>query len=200
MGKIEQNKEKKRRAILQAAQEVFLSEGFVQAGMDKIAAQAQVTKQTVYRYFPSKTELFKATLQYMGESSEPDVMAHLTDPDTEQALHNFALGFLRFHMTDVHLATFRLLVAEGGKAPEMTATFREVGPDDTSARLEAFFRERMGLSNAGRVVRLWTGMLLSLRGGVLMGMARPDDAEIEQHARSATEFMLAAVAAERAGN
>ncbi len=33
-----------------------------------------------------------------------------------------------------------------------------------------------------------------------MGMARPDDAEIEQHARSATEFMLAAVAAERAGN
>ncbi|WP_315983576.1 helix-turn-helix domain-containing protein [Aliamphritea spongicola] len=53
---------------MQAAQEVFLSEGFVQAGMDKIAAQAQVTKQTVYRYFPSKTELFKATLQYMGKA------------------------------------------------------------------------------------------------------------------------------------
>ncbi len=197
MSKIEQNKEKKRRAILQAAQQVFLAEGFVQAGMDKIASLAQVTKQTVYRYYPSKEALFRATLVEMGGNTGRDFIRHLQDEDTEQALHKFALGFVRFHMTDEHLATFRLLVAEAGKAPGMAASFREVGPDDTTAKLQVFFSERLGLKDAEIVIRLWTGMLLSVRGGVLMGMVSPDDAQLEEHARDATAFMLAAIAGER---
>ncbi len=44
--------------ILQAAEEVFVREGYTQATMDDIAAEAQFSKATIYRYFQSKKELF----------------------------------------------------------------------------------------------------------------------------------------------
>ncbi len=77
MSKIEQNREKKRRAILEAAKENFLSEGYVLANMDKISAHAGMTKQTVYRYFPSKAALFEATLRQIGENMDGGFVTHL---------------------------------------------------------------------------------------------------------------------------
>ncbi|MEM9633327.1 MAG: TetR/AcrR family transcriptional regulator [Pseudomonadota bacterium] len=196
MGKIEEKKERKRRAIMSAARDVFRSEGFVLANMDRIAAEAQVTKQTVYRYFPSKIELFEATLKFMGESSEEHFMKHLENPDTRKALHEFARGFVQFHLSEEHLETFRLLVAESGKAPEITKAFFSVGPEDTGARLSRFFSERLGLSEPDKPMRLWTAMLLALRDGVLLGRARPTAREIEEHARTATDFLLAGISFE----
>lgn len=44
--------------ILKAAEEVFIRSGYTQASMDEIAAEAQFSKATIYRYFQSKKELF----------------------------------------------------------------------------------------------------------------------------------------------
>src|SRR6266536_2520317 len=49
---------KKPRAILDAATEVFLQKGYLATNMDEIAALAAVSKQTVYKNFPSKETLF----------------------------------------------------------------------------------------------------------------------------------------------
>lgn len=193
MGKIEQNKERKRRAILDAAQTAFLSEGYVLASMDRIAAQAQVTKQTVYRYFPSKIDLFQATLRHMGESSEKSFLCHLENPDTKEALCGFAVGFIQAHLTKEHLDTFRLLVAESAKAPEITSTFFSVGPDETGLKLSEFFSERLGMDEPETAIRLWTAMLFAFRNGVLVGMARPSDQDIEDHAKASTEFLFAGI-------
>lgn len=193
MSKVEQNKEKKRQAILQAAQDVFLTEGYVLASMDSIAAQAQVTKQTIYRYYPSKVELFKATLQHMGKSSEVSFLDHLQDPNTKKALRKFAKGFILAHLSKEHLATYRLLVAESGKAPEITSSFFAVGPDETDAKLSKFFAERLGIKNVETTVQLWTAMLLSHRQSVLIGMKRPSNQQIEKYAKETTDFLLAAI-------
>jgi len=193
MSKIEQNKERKRQAILQAAQDVFLSEGYELSSMDRIASQAQVTKQTIYRYFSSKVDLFKATLEQMGESSELGFLASLQEPDTKEALYKFARGFIRAHLSDEHLAIFRLLVAESAKSPEITSSFFAVGPDETDAELAEFFAERLGIKNVETTVQLWTAMLLAHRAAVLIGMQRLSDQQIEEHARDATNFLLAAI-------
>lgn len=193
MSKIEQNKENKKRAILQASQDVFLSDGYELASMDRIAAQAQVTKQTVYRYYPSKVDLFKATLQQMGESSVASYLAHLQESDTKKALYKFAKGFIHAHLSAEHLATFKLLVSESAKAPEITSSFFAVGPDETDVKLSDFFLERLGIKNAETTVQLWTSMLLAHRASVLIGIKRPSDRQIEKHARDATDFLLTAV-------
>ena len=193
MGKIEQNKERKKSAILAAAQDIFLSEGYVLTSMDKVAAEAQVTKQTVYRYFSSKADLFQATLKQMGKSESEEAFIHLKNPDTQKALLGFAGDFIRFHLSDKHIATFRLLVAEGGKAPDIACSFLSVGPNDTEAALTAFFSERLNIEEPESIIRLWTGMLLEPRAGVLIGMEKPGKQQIDSHAEAATDFLLAAV-------
>ncbi|WP_434529468.1 TetR/AcrR family transcriptional regulator [Vibrio sp. K4] len=193
MSKIEQNREKKRRAILEAAKENFLSEGYVLANMDKISAQAGMTKQTVYRYFPSKAALFEATLRQIGEDMDGGFITHLQKDDLREALNSFGEHFVSFHLSDEHLATFRLLIAESAKAPEITTIFREVGPDDTDAKLTQFFQDRFDIKEPETQIRLWTGMLLSIRSGVLMGMEKPTQAEITEHVQEVTEFLLAAI-------
>ena len=49
---------RKRRAIVEAATEVFLDNGYRGASMDAIAARAQVSKQTVYKHVADKERLF----------------------------------------------------------------------------------------------------------------------------------------------
>lgn len=193
MGKIEQNKEKKRQAILTSAQEIFLSEGYVLASMDKIAANAKMTKQTVYRYFPSKVDLFQATLRQIGKSVDNRFLRHLQDENTKKALLGFAKEFLYFHLSPEHLSIFRLLVAESAKAPEIIDSFLSVRSDNTNMELTTFFSQRLKIQDTESIIRLWTGMLLSLRSEVLMGMENPSQQQIETHAETATEFLLSAI-------
>ncbi|WP_375749215.1 TetR/AcrR family transcriptional regulator [Vibrio sp. HN007] len=193
MGKIEQKKELKRQTILAAAQEVFLSEGYELASMDKIASLAQMTKQTLYRYFPSKIELFQATLEKMGGDIDESFLTYLQNPAPKEALLGFAKAFIAFHLSEEHIATYRLLVTEGKKAPEIVDCFMSAGPNSTDEKLTQFFRERLDIDDCESVIDLWTGMLLSIRAGVLIGKVHPTQEQIEQHAVNATEFLLAAI-------
>jgi TetR/AcrR family transcriptional regulator len=45
-------------SILEAAQRVFFSKGYLKSTMDEIALEAEVTKPTVYLYFKAKDDLF----------------------------------------------------------------------------------------------------------------------------------------------
>ena len=49
--------------IVEAALEVFAERGFSAARLDDVAARAGISKGTLYLYFPSKEELFKAVVR-----------------------------------------------------------------------------------------------------------------------------------------
>jgi AcrR family transcriptional regulator len=55
--------DERREMILDAALEVFAQGGFQDADVDEIAQVAQVGKGTVYRYYPSKRELYMAVVE-----------------------------------------------------------------------------------------------------------------------------------------
>ncbi len=194
MSKIEQNKEKKRQAILKAAKQNFLADGYTLANMDKIASEAKMTKQTVYRYFSSKADLFKATLAQMGSHYDDKSVINLAHADTKTALLGFAIDYIHFHLSEEHIATFRLLVSESNKVPELSESFISVGPNDTEALLSQFFGERFELKETEVSINLWLAMLLSPRGSVLMGMPIPNVDEIEKHAADSTNFLMSALA------
>ena len=61
--------DRKRAAILDAAVAEFRRSGFETTSMDRIAAQAGVSKRTVYNHFPSKEALFAQILERLWESS-----------------------------------------------------------------------------------------------------------------------------------
>ncbi|MGO9780799.1 MAG: helix-turn-helix domain-containing protein, partial [Streptosporangiaceae bacterium] len=50
----------RRRQLLGAAQEVFVSQGYHAAAMDEIAERAGISKPVLYQHFPSKLELYLA--------------------------------------------------------------------------------------------------------------------------------------------
>lgn len=56
-----------REKILITAHDLFYSSGFKATGIDKIIKQANVTKVTFYRHFPSKSVLIIAYLNYRHE-------------------------------------------------------------------------------------------------------------------------------------
>ena len=190
MSRMEQKKEQKRNAILKAAREIFLSEGYVKAGMDKIADKARVTKQTVYRYFPSKEVLFEETLRSYKDRAGGKCFDQLCKPDTKDALYGFAVEFIQSHLSEEHLAIFRLLISESGKAPELTRRFFAVGPREMEGNLDAFFRDRFQMEETGHPICVWTGMLLTFRTRVLMGFDPPTRREIEAYAEKTTAFFL----------
>src|SRR5437868_14791177 len=52
----------RRRQLLDAALEVFVSQGYHAAAMDDIAERAGVSKPVLYQHFPGKLELYLALL------------------------------------------------------------------------------------------------------------------------------------------
>ncbi|WP_207263770.1 TetR/AcrR family transcriptional regulator [Desulfovibrio sp. Huiquan2017] len=192
MKKMEVKREKNRAAILTAAREVFRSEGYVGAGMDRIAQLAGVTKQTVYRYFASKEVLYQASLAARHQDRKDGFLDALDLPDAREGLARFAEGFLRVHMAEDHLASVRLLLSEGPTAPEMTRAYYAVGPKLTEARLIGFLRERLGFEDPEYGVRLLLGGLLSLRMHVLVGLVPlPGPEQQREHARRIVDVFLA---------
>lgn len=191
MGRMERKREQKRADILKAALDVFLSEGYLGAGMDRIAERAGVTKQTVYRYFDSKERLFREALEALRESNPSHFADELDRPDAREALTRFAVGFLGVHLSETHLAGIRLLVAEGPEAPEMTRAFFAVGQERTTAALTRFLRDRLGADDPEYAVRFLLGALLSLRMSVLVGLVPPPSPEaVAEHARRTVRQFL----------
>jgi TetR/AcrR family transcriptional repressor of mexJK operon len=67
--------ERKRAAIVDAARQLFLANGYAQTSMDKVAEKAEVAITTVYRHFNNKDDLFSAVMQMACEMVAPEFLA-----------------------------------------------------------------------------------------------------------------------------
>lgn len=89
-----QKKLESRRRILEAARDIFFSDGFMNANLDDVAHRAGVAKGTLYRYFDNKGDLYVAVLAENGEifakkMRESVAEADLTPPDLIRRLGRF---------------------------------------------------------------------------------------------------------------
>ena len=67
-------KDQRIQSILEAAEKVFFSKGYLKTTMDEIAFEAQISKPTIYQYFNTKEELYSSLmlpfLQEFGSQME----------------------------------------------------------------------------------------------------------------------------------
>ncbi|MEZ5945177.1 MAG: TetR/AcrR family transcriptional regulator [Planctomycetaceae bacterium] len=61
------NKSDARQRIVETAERLFYAEGVRSVGIDRVIAEAEVAKMTLYNHFPSKDDLILAVLQYREE-------------------------------------------------------------------------------------------------------------------------------------
>jgi AcrR family transcriptional regulator len=118
MGRLErqqQAREATRRAILDAALELFVKDGYAQVSIRKIAARIEYSPGAIYSYFPSKDDIFFALAeegfrllgarQLVGEQSDGiegvrQTAWHLYQFSKDQPQY-FALVFLDRHVPRV---------------------------------------------------------------------------------------------------
>lgn len=134
----ERRKESRPAELLSAALEIFVEKGYAATRLDDVAGRAGVSKGTLYLYYPSKEELFKAVVR---EAIVTKIDAYRREVETSQAasgelLRNFFDAWWeQFGATDL-AGIIKLIVAEAGNFPEVARFFQDevVAPNDALLR------------------------------------------------------------------
>jgi TetR/AcrR family transcriptional repressor of mexJK operon len=131
----------KREAILAAAKKLFPEHGFDGVSMDAIAAEAGVSKLTVYSHFKDKEALFSETVRAKCEEQLPAqlFLADLSGPLHKQ-LRSIAQGFFSLIMSDVAIAMHRMIHAQAGHDKRLAQLFWEAGPQRIQDGFAEFLR------------------------------------------------------------
>jgi AcrR family transcriptional regulator len=90
----QRQRERTRQAIQDAATRLFLDSGFHAVGVDEIAAVAQVSKRTLFKYFPSKEDLVIGSFADHAEESATVVAGCGASAGPLAALHEHFLDGL----------------------------------------------------------------------------------------------------------
>lgn len=119
----------KRAAILDAAKRLFVSQGFERVSMDQIAAEAGVSKLTVYSHFGDKESLFAEAVRAHCEQGMPTSL-FVAEPEVPVRERLTAIGtaFFSMIMTPEAIAGHRILCSPQVATSSMPAVFWEAGP------------------------------------------------------------------------
>lgn len=130
------------RRILMAAREHFYAHGFERANIDAIAADAGVSKMTVYSHFASKEGLFEAVVgdRTEGVVAAPSGMPALDPHHPESALKAIGTHFIALMRDETVLGQFRTMYGAAGKQPEACAAFFRQGADRLIGELATYLR------------------------------------------------------------
>lgn len=198
---------RKRRAILEAATEVFLKGGYLGTNMDEIAALSGVSKQTVYKHFASKEALFVEIVTTMtgaaGDLVYDDQPVLPEDGDVAAYLRDYALGQLTVVLTPRLMQLRRLVIGEVNRFPDLARVLYEGGPQRAISLLAAIFTdlaERGLLTIEDPIVAAthfnWLIMADPLNRAMLLGDdAIPLPEELRRHVAEGVRIFLAAYGA-----
>lgn len=189
MSVAEQKYQKKQQTILTAAERLFLEQGYGATTMDAIAQAAQVTKQTVYRYFASKKLLFTTLIQ---QDSRDTSTFRFGSGTVRQELQRYGEAFVTFHMAPKRLGLYRIMLGESKAHPEIAEVFRQQAQPMWQPVLVRFLQERMAFSEkAEQYGKMFNALLLHNRSAILMGLSEiPGSESIRDQVQLATGLFL----------
>ena len=145
----------KLRAILDAAKRAIVRDGVSAISIDAIAADAGVSRQTVYNHLGDKEQLVIAVIRDVTARSSAALMAAIaTFPDKpddlEEALTSFAVRLLDPCMCDIDGRALRwLLERESQRYPELLQAWQAYGPGQDWPVIAGCFARLAGAPSAG---------------------------------------------------
>ncbi|MDH5183068.1 MAG: TetR/AcrR family transcriptional regulator, partial [Gammaproteobacteria bacterium] len=157
--------------------------------MDAVAIQAGVTKQTVYRYYPSKETLFVAVMEKIRTEEAPPY--DFGSGNLTQELRNFGKQLLAFHLTPSALGVYKMMLTEGGQE-NLLKPFMDAGPTRVMQPLMAFLQQRCeALDDVAFHAQMFATMILSPRNQRMMSSKEPiNKAAQEKHVHKVVQLFL----------
>lgn len=154
----------KQEAILQGAMRVFLRSGYAGTSMDRVAAEAGVSKQTIYSHFQDKEGLFTALMERMTIRRFQSVlgMARLQG-EPEQLMRQFAEVFLNKIADADYVAWLRLIIAESARFPDLAQLYGRTVIQQGRQLVTAYFQQHpeLGFTDAAATAHIFVGALVS---------------------------------------
>ncbi|MDB5743334.1 MAG: transcriptional regulator, TetR family [Polaromonas sp.] len=123
----ERRKEARPGELLKAALELFVEKGFAATRVEEVAARAGVSKGTLFLYFPSKEELFKAVVR-------ENITTHFKEVNAEfDAFEGTTLDMIGFCMNSWWdrvgasraSGITKLMMSEANNFPEIAAFYQQ---------------------------------------------------------------------------
>ncbi len=196
--KFEEAPPTKHELIVAAARKLFVTEGFGAISMDAIAAEAGVSKRTVYSHFADKETLFA---EVMGDICRafggPDLGEAPPTDAPEAVLKAVGHMLLARILSDHGRAVLRTVLAESAQFPELGKTFWGAGPNRVKEYLAAYFvalnqRGMMSVPDADLAALHFIGLVTGpyLLPQLLGVDPPPGEAELERTVAQAASTML----------
>jgi TetR/AcrR family transcriptional repressor of mexJK operon len=188
------------RRILEAARHHFYEHGLERASLDGIAADAGVSKMTVYSHFGSKEGLFEAVVRERTDRVMGGVagVGALDPKQPRKALLAIGEQFLALTRDEDALGKFRSVYGAAGAQPEACRGFYRQGPERLIGDLAAYLR-RANTSGTLEVrhPRQAADLFLSMFMGDghirrLLKLDAPDEAENKALLREAVRIFMTA--------
>ncbi|MYW97957.1 TetR/AcrR family transcriptional regulator [Amycolatopsis rubida] len=184
----------KRTAIIDAATDVFLREGYARASVDAIAAAAGVSKQTVYTNFGNKEGLFLAVAENArtaADGSHPVTVQDTGNLRTD--LIDFGVRLLQTVLAPQVSALHRMTIAELVHHPELLELWRDNEGSAATQQALADYLAENELPSAALRARQFV-MLLGVEGRVqsAYGSQPLERKQLRQIAADTTDLILGA--------
>lgn len=115
-------REERKTAILDAATQLFIRNGYGQTTVDQLATAAQVTKRTIYSYFGDKAVVFTAVIERFRRDSVASSLS------SGESLEEVCAKIVYVLHSDQAVGLHRLMIAEAAHFPALAAAFYASGP------------------------------------------------------------------------
>lgn len=146
MGRREARKQDRREAIVAAARRSFLDQGYAATSMSGLLKTLGGSKATLWGYFRSKEELFAAVIEdvtrVMREQLEGELLAA---DDLRATLVTFCRSFMNKITNPDAVATWRLVVAESGRFPEVGRIFYDRAAGHVERALASYLAQQIAM-------------------------------------------------------
>jgi AcrR family transcriptional regulator len=174
--------------ILDSATSLFLRVGFEQTSIDAILQQSGGSKSTLYAYFPTKEDLFRAVIDNVVANNELGTSLDVSS-NARLVLTEFAVSRQRVVLSPRHRAVLRLVIAERERFPDLAQIYWERGPQRSSHQLVTYFealrsREILAIDDAQEAAEFFIGMLFQRWLRPLYYMDGPPPTELAMRARA----------------
>jgi TetR/AcrR family transcriptional repressor of mexJK operon len=154
---------RKREAILEAARRQFLARGY-DASLEAVAAEAEVSRQTIYNLYGGKDELFVAVLANRAEQLTAPLASASDAVGPRAVLTELGRRFGAAILSADSVQFQRAVIACAQRFPRLAVSFYDAGPGKTLARLADYIaaetaRGRLAAADPSLAAEHFLGML-----------------------------------------
>ena len=184
--------------LLRAATQVFMEKGYDAASMGEIAARAHASKETFYRHFPTKDELFRAVVINRAESVARGLgTALLAHEPPEKALTAFGELVITQMVSSDSVTFHRVLGMARERFPDLLQLYRATGPHRVRDAVARYLKQqakegRLRSMNAEVAARQFFDLVASemILSANISGKTNPSRAAIRQRVKEGLDCFL----------